>query len=71
MYNLVYNRFVEFLTNDEVAAKLRVNSRTVDRWLNKGLLKGYKLGSSRTALWRIPVSEFKKFLAAHKNKKKK
>jgi excisionase family DNA binding protein len=71
MYNLVYNVNMEFMTNDEVAKKLRVNARTVDRWLKNGLLKGYKLGSSRTALWRIPVGEFKKFLVNHENKKKK
>jgi excisionase family DNA binding protein len=59
---------MEFLTNDEVAKKLRVNSRTVDRWLKKGLLKGYKLGDSRTALWRIPVKDFRLFLARYQNK---
>lgn len=48
---------------------MRVHSRTVDRWLNRGLLKGYKLGTGKTALWRIPKEEVKKFLAKHKNKK--
>ena len=59
---------MEFLTNDEVAKNLRVHSRTVDRWLKKGLLKGYKLGNGKTALWRISKTEFKKFLDKHKNK---
>ena len=59
---------MEFLTNDEVAKNLRVHPRTVDRWLKRGMLKGYKLGKSKTALWRISKSEFKKFLEKHKNK---
>jgi len=58
---------MEFLTNDEVAKNLRVHPRTVDRWLKRGLLKGYKLGDGKTALWRIPKSELKKFLDKHKN----
>ncbi len=60
---------MEFLTNDEVAKSLRVNSRTVDRWLNRGILKGYKLGTGKTAMWRIPKEEVKKFLDKHRNKK--
>ncbi len=62
---------MEFLTNDEVAEALRVNPRTVDRWLNKGLMEGYKLGKGKTALWRIPKGEVKRFLEKHRNRKKK
>ena len=72
---------MEFLTRNEVAKYFRVHSRTVERWLVSGSLKGYKLGGSRTSLWRIPKSEIKKFLEkkklkkywkiyCHKNKKK-
>jgi excisionase family DNA binding protein len=59
---------MEFLTNDEIAKTLRVHSRTVDRWLKKGMLKGYKLGKGKTSLWRISKSEFKSFLNKNKNK---
>ncbi len=59
---------MEFLTNDEIAKMMRVHPRTVDRWLKRGLLNGYKLGDAKTSLWRIPKSEFKKFLDKHKNK---
>ena len=59
---------MEFLTNDEVAKNLRVHPRTVDRWLKRGMLRGYKLGKGKTALWRISKSEFKIFLEKHKNK---
>jgi len=58
---------MEFLTNDEVAKSLRVHPRTVDRWLKRGMLKAYKLGKGKTALWRIPKNEFMKFLEKHKN----
>ena len=62
---------MEFLTNDEVAKSLRVHSRTVDRWLKLGTIKGYKLGGGKTAMWRIPKSELKKFLGKHRNKVRK
>jgi excisionase family DNA binding protein len=58
---------MNFLTNDEVAKILRVHPRTVDRWLKRGMLKGYKLGNGKTSLWRISKSEVKKFLDKHKN----
>jgi excisionase family DNA binding protein len=58
---------MEYLTNDEVAKILRVHPRTVDRWLKRGMLKGYKLGNGKTSLWRISKNEVKKFLEKHKN----
>ncbi len=60
---------IKFLTREEVGTYLRVNPRTVDRWLKKGLLKGYKLGKGSTSMWRIPESEIEKFLKKHANKK--
>lgn len=56
-----------FLTRDEVAQLLRVNIRTVERWLKNGSLKGYKLGDGKTSLWRIPEAELKNFLRKHAN----
>ncbi|HRH55416.1 MAG TPA: helix-turn-helix domain-containing protein [Candidatus Paceibacterota bacterium] len=56
-----------FLTRDEVAQLLRVNIRTVERWLKNGSLKGYKLGNGKTSLWRIPEVELKNFLRKHAN----
>ena len=61
---------MEFMTRAEVAKYLRVHPRTVDRWLQKGMLKGYKLGKGKTALLRIPKSEVKRFLDKHKYQKK-
>ncbi|MDP3948611.1 MAG: helix-turn-helix domain-containing protein [bacterium] len=58
---------MEFLTKEEIAKNLRVHPRTVQRWLQNGLLGGYKLGKGKTALWRIPKGEFKRFLERHKN----
>ena len=56
---------MEFLTRSETAKYFRVHERTVERWLQSGNLKGYKLGSGKTALWRIPKFEIKKFLEKH------
>jgi len=58
---------MEFLTKEEIAKELRVHQRTVERWLQKGSLKGYKLGKGKTSLWRISKSAFKKFLEKSKN----
>lgn len=59
---------MELLTKSEVAKYFRVNERTVSRWLANGNLKGYKLGSGRTAVLRIPKSEVEKFLKNSKVK---
>ena len=59
---------MEFLTRKEVAKYFRVSERTIDRWIDSGTLKGYKLGKGKTALWRIPKSEIKKFLDKSKSK---
>ena len=63
-----YNGFMEFYTLEEVAKELRVNPRTIMRWLKSGQLKGYKLGNSKTSLLRISKSEVNKFLDKHKIK---
>jgi excisionase family DNA binding protein len=60
---------MEFLTREEVAKYFRVHVRTVERWLRNENLKGYKLGDGKTALWRIPKGEVKKFLEKYKNTK--
>jgi len=59
---------MEFMTRNEVAKYFRVSERTVDRWIDSGLLKSYKLGNGKTSLLRIPKSEVKKFLDKSKNK---
>ena len=64
---LEYNKNMEFMTRNEVAKYLRVHARTVERWLTNKSLKGFKLGKGRTALWRIPKSEVKKFLGKNRN----
>ncbi len=62
---------MEFLTRKETAKYFRVHERTVDRWIESGSLKGYKLGTGRTAVLRIPTSEIKKFLEKSKSTPKK
>lgn len=57
----------DFLTRKEVAKYFRVSERTIDRWVQNGELKGYKLGSGRTALWRFPKSAVEKFMKKHGN----
>lgn len=57
---------MEFYTLEEVAKELKVNSRTIMRWLKNGQLKGYKLGNGKTSPLRIPKAEVDKFLEKHK-----
>jgi two-component system response regulator VicR len=59
---------MKFLTREEVAKYLRVHPRTIERWLKSGTLKGYKLGTGKTSLWRISEDELKKFLEKNKAK---
>ncbi len=59
------------MTRTEVAKYFRVSERTVDRWIENGSLKGYKLGSGRTALLRIPKSEVESFMLNSAGNKKK
>ena len=49
---------MEYLTVEEVAAKLKIESETVYRWLRSGKLKGTKLAESS---WRISSEELAKF----------
>jgi excisionase family DNA binding protein len=53
---------MEFLTRTEVAEFFRVHERTVDRWIESGSLKAYKLGTGRTSILRISKKEVEKFL---------
>ena len=50
----------KFLTPAEIAEKLKVNERTVTRWLNSNELKGTKVGR----LWRVREEDFESFLRA-------
>lgn len=46
----------------EVAKALGCHFRTVQTHLRTGRLKGFKMGSSRQALWRIPKSSLEEFI---------
>lgn len=49
----------KLLTPEEAAVILRVTPKTVRDWLNKGELKGVKVGK----LWRIKESDLRALLA--------
>jgi excisionase family DNA binding protein len=59
---------MEFYTRKEVAKLLRVHERTVDRWIQSGSMKGYKLGTGKTSVWRILKSEVESFLKKNLSK---
>jgi len=60
---------MEFYTRKEAAEYFRVHPRTVERWLRNGILKGYKMGVGKTALWRISKEEVENFLKNHASPK--
>lgn len=48
----------EYFSPQEVAQKLKLNVRTVYKWIREGRLKAVKVGD----LWRIAESEIKRLL---------
>ena len=52
----------EFLTVPEVAARLRVSTETVRRWLRAGKLKGVQIGGTRVG-YRVRDSDVEKMIA--------
>lgn len=55
---------IDFFTPAEIAERLKINERTVHRWLNAGKLNGIKLEKH----WRIRKEDFDAFITAHENK---
>ena len=53
----------DVLTTGEVAKICNVAPRTVSKWFDSGVLKGYRIPGSKDR--RIPVSELIKFMRAH------
>lgn len=49
----------QYLTPEEIAKVLRVHPKTVREWLREGALKGLRL----KGLWRVPTTEFEKFIS--------
>lgn len=49
----------QLLTTGEVAQRLRVHQRTVQRWISSGRLPATKVGPR---IWRISPEDLKKFL---------
>jgi excisionase family DNA binding protein len=50
----------EYMTTDELAAKLRCHRNTIFRWAQDGRLPGVKLFGS----WRFSVTDVQKFIAS-------
>ena len=53
---------MEFISRKEASKLFNVSERTLDRWIESGLLKAHKFGKSRNSLVRIPKSEIKKLI---------
>lgn len=56
----------KLLTIKEVAKILRVSERSVNRYIEAGKLKAFKIGQ-----WRIGEKDLKEFLEKHLNVKRK
>lgn len=50
------------LTRQEIADRLRVTTRTIDRWIKQGKLKSIKVGG----VVRITEEEYQKFIGGKK-----
>ena len=53
----------EYLTPEEIAAKLRVHEDTVRRWLRTGELEGIKIGKRQ---WRVKRRELEEYLSGQR-----
>lgn len=51
------------LTTGEVAKKLCVSRRTVAKWIDSGLLRGFKIPNGRTR--KVALFDFLKFCKVH------
>lgn len=51
----------DFMTTREVAEKLKVHQRTVQRWIAMGRLNAMKVGPK---MWRVQYSDLNAFLKA-------
>ena len=50
------------LTPPQVAVRLHIHINTVYRYLETGILKGYKLGQMKYARWRVKESDLNDFV---------
>ena len=56
----------QILTTGEVARICQASSRTAEKWIDDGLLKGYLLpGSSKRRVRRVTAGELKAFMVRH------
>ncbi|MBW1972887.1 MAG: helix-turn-helix domain-containing protein [Deltaproteobacteria bacterium] len=53
----------EYLTTKDVALITNHSQKTVTRWLEKGILKGYRIGSN--GHWRIMPKDLRLFMIKH------
>lgn len=58
----------QLLTLKETATRLRVSEKSILRYLWTKKLKGFKLGTGPTSLWRIPEEELENFIKRCQNK---
>lgn len=56
----------EFLTTDEVAAKIGVTRRTVQNWIKAGELACYQFGEGKGTTYRIDPKDLEAFLKKHR-----
>ncbi len=54
----------KLLTPGDIANRLQVNERTVTQWLQKGHLRGFKIGKE----WRVSVKDLEALSQASANK---
>ena len=53
---------MEFITRKDASKIFNVSERTLDRWVESGILKAHKFGKSRNSSVRISKLEIEKFL---------
>lgn len=59
---------MNLLTPDEVAAILKINPRTVVRWLQMGKLPGIELKKGTVTQWRVDNDDLHEYIVTLKRK---
>lgn len=52
-----------WLTTEEAAARLRVSTRTIRKWIERGELPAWKAGKD----WRVAPADVQRYIDAHRN----
>lgn len=61
----------EDISTTEAARRLGIKPRTIQKWIEQGIIKAYRLNPSGRSVYRVPVAEVERILNERKAQKGK